>query len=343
MSDPVVITKIQSVLSAQTSPMRRELVGMAFDALLAQPASVLLADPQLQASLLLALTADNAERVAERHAVPAFARVGAQLSAAEERIRDLLPAESRQAIEAIIASGKGPRFGWLKGVIDPADLRELFAPVVQQVLMQFTSKLPIPGLGGAGGGPAAGALGGLVGMLGKQVQKSASQFAEVGKSVMGGIGSELERRMHALARDFSQTAMGEFRSAVEDRLKSAEGKAILIRMRDRAVKHVFDTKIGDISKDMLHLPADDIAKVIPKVVAFQSGQSLLHAVLAGEISAALAAIGHRPLRELVEEAGLLDVSREMTLRIVDDGARTLFASAPFGDWLGRLLDAGQQP
>ncbi len=318
---------------------------MAFDHLLAQPASVVLSDKQLVSSLLSALTAENARRVVDRHVLPATLRTGEQLSATEQRLRDLLPEASRHELEAIIAKGQGPRFGWLKGALDPADLRELFAPVVQQVLVQFTSKLPIPGVGGSGTGhsAAAGAIGGLVGMLGKQMQKSASQFAEVGKSVMGGLGSELERRMHAFARDFSQTAMGEFRIAVEDRLKSQEGKAILLRMRDRAVAHVFDAKLADVAQDILRLPMAELAQVAPAVVAHQQEQALWQTLLSAEIEAALSVLGSRPIAELLREAGLLDTAREMSLRIVDPGAQALFASPAFGDWLGRLLDAAAEP
>ncbi len=346
MSDPALIAKMQAILSAEESAMRLELTGMAFDALLAQPASVLLADAELLPSLLAALSADNTQRVMGQHVLPAALRMTSQLETAEQRLRDLLPEAARKELERIIASGKGPRFGWLKGALDPADLRELFAPVVQQVLVQFTSKLPIPGLGASGGqgaAAAAGALGGLVGMLGKQVQKSASQFAEVGKSVMGGLGSELERRMQAFARDFSQTAMGEFRTAVADRIKSPEGQAILVRMRDRAVRHVFDAQLSDVAQDMSHLPMAELSQVAPAVVAFQREQPLLSSLLATEIAAALSAIGQRPLAELLSEAALLETARDMTQRIVDPGARALFASEDFGAWLSRLLAAAAQP
>jgi len=345
MSDAVFTSKVQALLSADDSPARAELTWMAFDALVALPMSVLLGDRELLTIVLSALTRENTARVAELHVLPATARVGARLEAADHKLRDLLPDAARDELVRIIASGKGPRFGWLKGALDPADLRELFAPVVQQVLVQFTSKLPIPGMGGGGssGGSAGGALGGFVGMLGKQVQKSASQFAEVGKSVMGGLGSELERRMQALARDFSHTAMGELRSAVSDRLKSAEGQAILMRMRDRAIEHVLDAKLADVTRDMLHLPIEELSKLAPEVVVHQREQTLLSALLEAELQAALSVIGQRSLLELLTEAGLYESTRDLVLRIVDPGAKALFASDKFGDWLGRLLDEAAKP
>ncbi len=345
MSDVALAPRIQALLSADDSPPRAELTRMALEALLSQPMASLLADPELVPIMLSAFTPGNAERVAERHGVPATTRIGVRLEACEERLRDMLPEASREGLVRILASGKGPRLGWLKGALDPTDLRELFAPVIQQMLVQFSSRLQIPGFGatGAVAGPAAGALSGLVGMLGKQVQKGASQFAEVGKNVMGGLGSELERRLQALARDFSHTAMGEFRTAMEERLRSAEGQVILDRMRDRALTHVFEAKLADIARDLLQLPMQDLAAWSPAVVAYQSAHPLLTGMLETELGAALTVLGQRSLSELLSEAGLLEAASELTLRVVDPGAKALFASAAFGDWLSRLVDAAREP
>ncbi len=345
MSAAVLTSKLQALLSADHSPPRAELTWLAFDALAALPMSVLLGDREVLAIVLSALTRENTARVLQRHVVPGANRFGTRLEAAEHKLRDLLPTDARAALVRGVASGTGPRFSWLKGALDPADLRELFAPVIQQVLVQFTSKLPIPGVGGGGSssGSAGGALGGLVGMLGKQVQKSASQFAEVGKSVMGGLGGELERRMQTLARDFSHTAMGELRVAVSDRLKSAEGQAILMRMRDRAIEHVLNAQLADVTRDMMRLPVEELAQLAPSVVVHQVEQGLLTALLEAELEAAMSAIGQRSLLELLTEAGLHESTRDLILRIVDPGAKALFASDKFGDWLGRLLDEASKP
>jgi len=345
MSDADLTTRIQTLLSGDDSKERAELVWLAFEAIASQPVSLLLSDHELVPLLLSALTHDNAARVAVRHILPATSRVGEELKRAEQRLRDLLPEAAQHELIRIVVSGRGPRLTWLKGALDPADLRELFAPVVQRVLVQFSAKLPIPGLGaaGAGAGAAGGALGGLVGMLGKQVQKSASQFADVGKSVMGGLGSELERRMQSLARDFSQTAIGELRTAVEERLRSPEGQAILLRMRDRAIEHVLDAKLSDMAVDFMRTPFDALAEVAPSIVVHQREHPLLSALLTMEVSAALEVLGQRSLQDVLMEAGLYESSRDLTLRIIDPGAKALFASETFGAWLARLLDAAKAP
>ncbi len=332
-----------ALLGAETSYLRRELCEMAFDALAAEPAERLQSDPELVALLLSALTAQNTERVATLHALPAMARIGARIEAATERVRDVMPESAEADLLALIELGKGPRFGWLKGAIDPSDLRELFAPVLQQLLVQFSTKLPIPGMGAQGQGGSAGALGGLVGRLGKQVQKSASQLADVGKSVMGGLSGELERRMQTLARDFSHTAVGELQKVTAERLTSPEGKAILARMRARALAHLMDARLSDIAHDLLRLPTAEIAQLSPGVVSHNRERKLLSDLLEAELAAALETVGKRSLSELLAEYGLLASAREMTLRVVDPSVRALVQSERFGAFLERLVSEAKAP
>jgi hypothetical protein len=335
--------RIQDLLTRDPSPERAELLQLGFDALAAEPLSTLVADPALAALIASALTRDNAQRLAERHLVTAAGRVQTRLSSAPDRVRDAMPADVQERLAALVHAGKGPRFGWLKGAIDPGDLRQLLAPVVQQVLGQFTAKLPIPGLGGSSGSSPPAGLGGLVGMLGKQVSKSASQLADVGKSVIGGLSSELQNRLGALTRDFSQTAVSEFRAALGERLKSDEGQEIVQRIRDRVVAHVLDTRLTLIVDDFLQLPIEDVTFIAAGVAGHQPGQALFQDLLAGEIQGVLGELGTRSLHDVLSEAGIADDARAFCIRAVEPGLKKLVASDAFADWLDRLLAATATP
>jgi hypothetical protein len=340
-------TKIQALLSADASPLREELLGLVFDAVTAQPTSVLLADPGLVPLIYKALNRENAQRIATRHVLPGISRVDVGLQRSTAKIGDALSPQAQGELKAVVASGKGPRFLWLKGAVDPNDVRLLVAPVVQQVLLQFTTKLPIPGLagsgGGQGGGGGSGALGGLVGMLGKQVQKSAGQLADVGKSVMSNLGADFERRMQHMARDFTQTAIVEFRTAMTARLKSEEGKQIVARIRDRVVEHIVQARLGDASKDLMHLPVLDIAALVVSVIDHLPSQPWFRELFETEVRSVLEEIGKRSLAELLEEHGLLAEARALTLTAVAPGVKALAASDAFGDWLERLLAQSSAP
>jgi hypothetical protein len=332
---PTQRERIQQLLTADPSPERAELLRLGFDALASEPLAPLFADPALVPLIAHALTLENVQRDVDRLLLPAVARVQARLAQASERVRDGMPESAQERLIALLASGKGPRFAWLEGAIDPGELRQLFAPVVQQVLAQFTAKLPIPGVGG-GAGAGAG-LGGLVGMLGKQVSRGASQLADVGKSVLSGLGSELQSRLETLTRDFSQTAVAEFRSALTERLKSDEGREIVARIRDRVIKQILATKLTVIVDDFLRLPVDELAAIGSQVVAFQPAQPLFSSVLQGELAALVSTLGQRSLVDHLTEAGILDEARAFCMQAVEPGLKRLAASDAFGDFLDRLL------
>jgi hypothetical protein len=335
--------RIQDLLTRDPSPERAELLSLGFAALAGEPLAALVGDPRLPALIASTLTRDNAQRLAEQHLLTAARRVQARLGTASERVRDTMPQDAQEKLAALVHAGKGPRFAWLKGAIDPADLRQLLAPVVQQVLSQFTAKLPIPGLGGGSGSSPPAGLGGLVGMLGKQVQKGASQLADVGKSVIGGLGAEFQNRLSALTRDFSQTAVSEFRSALGERLDSEEGKQIVQRIRDRVVAHVLDTRLALIVDDLMQLPLDEVSLIAAGVVGQQPGLALFREILDAELAGLLGELGQRSLLELLTEAGVADEARAFCVGAVEPGLKKLVASDAFGAWLDRLLASTATP
>jgi|GEM_PF-5238677 len=164
-------------------------------------------------------------------------------------------------------------------------------------------------------------------MIGKQVQKSAGQLAEAGKSVMNSV-----------ARDFSQTAITEFRTALGVRMKSDEGRKIVLRIRDRVVDRVIAGKLNDVIVDFRHLPEQEIAGVVAKVLEHLPKQEWFRGIIEAEVAEAFKVVGGQSLAELLKEAGLLDEARALTVNAVAPGVKTLAASDGFGAWLQKLLD-----
>lgn len=323
--------KIQALLGADQSAQRSELIAIAFDAITAQPVGSLVDRDALIAGIYSGLTEANAQRIATQHVLPAFERIGSALDGKPDRVRDLISDAAEKQLVAIVASGKGPRFSWMKNAFDPDDVRQLIAPIIQQLLLQFTNKLPIPGVGGGGGGGAdrggTSGLGGLVGRIGKQVQKSAGQLADVGRSMMGGV-----------IKDFSQTATTEFRIALKDRLKSPEGQRIVERMRDRFLTHLLSAKADVVLQDFMHLPRPEIGHMVALVIDHLREQPTFRVIFEGELNAALDELAGRTSRQLLEELGVYESSRAQILKAVDPGVQALAKSSEFGAWLDRLLE-----
>jgi hypothetical protein len=318
---------LQRLLEEHDSPLRGELIGLIFDAVSTQPVGSFLDRTSLSAALSRLLLAAHTERVATRPVLPAFERLARATAGRSETLRSFLPPSAEQQLTQLARSGQGPQFGWLRGAVDADDVRQLLAPIIQQLLMQFTGKLPIPGFGGTGGG---GGLGGLVGRLGKQVQRSAGQLADVGRQMLGGV-----------VRDFSETATTEFRVAFDERVKSPEGREILERMRDRLLSHVLGTRLDDVVQDLMKLPHREIATVVGGVLAHGEQHALFRSLLEGELDALLSELGGRSVGELVSELGELARLRAQAIAALDPAVRALIGSPAFEDWLGRLLARGE--
>jgi hypothetical protein len=336
--------RIQQLLGDETSAFRAELAGLGFDALAGLKVAKLVDADALSALVCDALAETTAGPFARELVLPAVKRVTGALVARPETVAEALSARGQTLLRDLVQSGKGPKGAWLAGAIAPEDLQKLIGPIVQDVLLKFVSKLPLPGLAGGGGGTEKSSAGaGLLGMLGKQVQRSAGQLADVGKSVLGGLGGELERRVSANVRDFSQAAATDIRSAVVTRLRSDEGRKIVLHMRDGVVDRILRTKLADVTVDLLRLPVDDVGELVIDTLDHLRTQPLLREVLAAEVHATVAALGERTARDMLEAAGLLERARGLATKAVDPGLRQLALSADFGDWLTRLLSAGRAP
>ncbi|HEX5658826.1 MAG TPA: hypothetical protein VFX59_16620 [Polyangiales bacterium] len=326
--------KIQAVLAAPESAHRTQLIALVFDGLSARKVGDTIDRALLIEGIYQGLRASTADTIASRHVLPALDRIAAALHGKEDRLRDLIGSEAEQQITALVQTGKGPRFGWLKNVVDPDDIRQLIAPVIQQLLFAFVNKLPIPGMGGAGSGPATSekkprGMSGLVGAIGKQVSRSIGDLADVGRGVMGNV-----------VKDFSQTATSEFRVALRDRMKTPEGQKIVERIRDRVVSNVLQAKADSVVKDFMHLPRPEIARAVALSIEHLRTQPVFRALLEAELNAVLDELAQRTVGELLTEVGVLEATRKQVLTAVDPVLKDVVAADSFVQWLdGVLADA----
>lgn len=333
--------RIVEALTADVSPLREEAITVLVDHVLGRKLRELADFEEVSGLVIGALTEDNLARVIERHVEPGFQRYLAAAVLSEELVGALVPDPARDGIRSIVRKSRLPAGAWTAGLVEPALIRKLFAPVWVQLLLAFGSRLPLPGMGAASGAAAAAArgMGGIAGRLTRSVQERAEKIADAGRSVMGGLGAEVEKRIQAAARDFSDGAADIFRDALGDRLKSPEGRALVDQIAGQVIDHVMTTKLSDIQKDLEALDVAGIFDVVAPIVAHAAPRAFVRNLVTAEVRAYLELEGDRTLSELLTEFGVLSDVREMVLRRSGNVARTLFASPEFGEFLGRLLDA----
>jgi len=335
-------TGIIDALASETSRERDDVVARFMEYLFDQKLSSIVDFERARTIALRALTKANLERIFERHVIPGYGRYRTAVAASTDAVGAFVPDGARDEIIEIIQKSKMPRAAWSDGAIDRSLIRRLFAPVWANLLVSFTKRLPIPGMGGGGGGAGPSSsvgrgVSGIAGRISRSAKEQAEKLVDAGKSVMGGLGTEVERRLQSTTKEFSDGAAEIFREALRHRLKSAEGQELVAQISRQVTDHVLVTSVADIHEDAERIPVEDILRLAPSIVSHSAARAFVQEMVRQEIDAFLALEGDRPLREVLAELGILDEVRAAAVPRASALARGFLESPAFREWLGALL------
>ena len=331
-------------LTAEESPHRERLITLQIDHALTQPLSAWLDVDEVTSHLVGAMTKANVLRAFERHLHPSRHRIRARWANAGERPRDLLTEEGARRLEAMAKSERFPQGRWARGAVDPALIGKLLAPVLQEVLLGFVKKVvsTLPGIDATkereeSATSFASGLG-LRSRFKATVGKRAEQIAGAGKSMLDGLGMDLEGRMKKVAREFSQTASETMRDAMKTRIKSEEGREILAEMRLQLLRRFLDTPLHEIGEDLEETDEATLREVVADSLEFNFHRAYFAEGVKEEVEAFLTLEGRRSLKELLEEAGTYEVVRGAMVERAKGVGKGFFESEGFASWLGELLE-----
>lgn len=335
--------RILSALARQESPDRHRVAALFVDYVFEQKLRDLIDFEEARSIAMRALTRENLDRIFERHVIPGYARYAKSAKGSSDAIGAFVPASTRDEIIKVIQKSKLPRGKWTEGAVDRVLVRRLFAPVWTNLLVSFAKRLPIPGIGGGSGAGGPGSavgrgMSGIAGRITRSAKERAEKIVDAGKSVMGGLGTEVERRLQGAAKEFSDSAAEVFREALNDRLKSKEGRELVAQISRQVTDHVLVTTVSEIHEDAARIPIEDILRLAPSIVAHSAPRTFVQRLVSAEIDAFLTLEGARTLREVLAELGVLDQVRTATVTRVSDLMRGFLESAGFRGWLSALLD-----
>jgi len=332
--------RVAHVLSAEESPLRDELVAMVVDHALDRALSEFVDFTAGRDIVVRALTRENLSRIFERHVVPGFERYTDRVGASSETLGGLVPDMARARILNLLREGPTPRAAWARNMVDRALLAKLFAPVWVNLFTSFAKRLPIPGLS-AVTSAAAGATSssGIAGRLSRSVQEHAEKLVDRGRSAMGGLGAEFEKRVQAAAKEFSDGAAEIFREALDARLKSPEGRALVSQITEQAFARLMDESLANLHEDARRANVAEILTASAEIVGHSVTTTFVSETIDAEVAAFVTSQGNRPMREVLDELGVLADVRAVSVAQLSEVARGLFAAPAFADWVGRLLGA----
>jgi hypothetical protein len=324
-----------AALLAPDSALRAQLTSLAVDTLLSRKLNEVL-DPTAAADLIAqALSPQPVAYVTARHLWPLWERLRARAQSEAFTVGAHLPADLPDALTALLAAARWPSAPWLSQALDPAPLRALLAPVVQQVLISFTRKLP--GLGGVGAAPSPEhSGGGLMGMLRKQAGEQAKRLLDASRSVADKLGLG-EERLAQLTHDFTQQAIDESRDALSARLATAEGRDLLSQLQRHALRRLFDDPAAAVLTDLDAFPHADLDALLAHLSSSLSQDPWWRQVLLDTLTDLLSCDGDRPLSAWLSDAGLLDATRAALSPPADTLALALFSHEGFSQWLSQAL------
>jgi hypothetical protein len=337
MSDEVLHARILERLTASDSPYPAQASALVVDHLLAQPLRELLDLEEVRQLVLSALTEENVRRAVEQHVAPGFARHAEAVVGSQLRVGTLVSQAAHDKLRQIAHKLQLPEARWAQDAVDPQLVRRLLSPVWTQVLLNFAKRLPVPGAGGLGGATSARGGSGLGGFLTRSVQEQAEKLIDRGRSVMGGLGAEVERRLATAARDFSDGAAQVFRDTLYKRLESQEGRELVGQICAGAIDHVIEARFADLQLDLDALPMNELMDVLPDLIAHAAPSTFVQEIVQRELAAWFVIDGDRTLAELLHEAGSFDEARAALLRRSEQLSAGLFRTAGFADWITRLI------
>jgi hypothetical protein len=322
-------------LTGSDSPLRDELVTLTVEHVLSLRMRDAVDLESVRAIVLSALSEASVQRIVERHVLPGYHRHARAIVGSGVIVGSLVPEAARARLHAIAAKLRLPRARWAQKAFDPALVRTLLAPVWTQVLMSFATRLPIPGLAGVvGQGPAAA---GVTGLLARTAMQRAGKLVDRGKHVMGSLGIDVDKRLAEAAHGFSDTAAQIFRAALQERMTSDEGRALIARMASGVLDHVMATKIEDVQQDLDALPVDDVFAVVPQLIAYGAQTAYVKGIVQRELDSYLELEGERTLSALLEDLGVLESTRSALIAHGTAHATSFLRSARFADWLQRAI------
>lgn len=335
-----MVARAMARLRAPGSAELGALVDLLLEAALARPVAAAIDAERVVAVTIAVLEAERVERVLGTLVRPAWERQRALVEKRGDRVKDWLPEGGAELLHEVLGEGRLPRGAWAKKIVSAAEIRELLAPVLQETLLAFARKLPL--VGGSveqdsAAGKAAGKLLGLARGIAHNAGERAGKLADLGRGVLGGLGGEMEKRVAAAARDFSHSAFEPLEAAFAARLASPEGRAILERMRTRAVREILAAPAAEIAADLDALPREAVDRLVARAIAFGAARPELDEMLRAEIAAFVAAHAGKSVGDALAEWGVRDVVvRELRVELLAIAERAA-ADARAEAWLRSLL------
>ncbi len=259
-------------------------------------------------------------------AVKALARgvdlVVNELNANRRTLKDVVARDVREAVRDVVGRPFSPDRKLVLTVIDRDPTRELVRQLLLDFVLEFGRRASAPVAGMAKG------LGTFAKLAGDAVK---SRTGTLG-SLVGAVGSEVERQMEKRAVEFVDTALsgvfGQLADAVSDPRRATEAAELRVAMLDG----VLELTLPQLAREVANADVPGAVEVVRAGLTRWLASAASDEELKALASFALRDVAARPAKDVLEELGLLVVVRERGAEALAKRLTEVVTSEAFERW-----------
>lgn len=304
----------------------QSLAALSVEQILAKPVEALvpqqLARETARKGLEAWLKSDTALTVLER-IVEAIVN---ELQQDKRSLKEVLSSDLRRVAHELLRRPFSPDRRLVLTIIDREPMREVVRALLLDTVLEFGRKASAPVAGVARG------LGSLAKLAGETVKSRSGGLG----SLVGAVSGEVERQVEKRAVEYVDAALGGVFAQLADIISDPRKADQAAELRLAAFDGVLELTATQLARELMNLDITGGAKVLrsglEKWLATSESEKHLEQVA----RFVLTPDAKRPAREVLQEIGLLDVTREVATKQLAAHIQSVAASPEFASWLSAL-------
>ena len=244
---------------------------------------------------------------------------------AEDRrsVKEMVAPDVRVALREMTGRPFSPDRKLVLTIIDRGPMRDLVRQLLLDAVLEFGRRASAPVAGMARG------LGSLARMAGERVKKRTGGLG----TLVGAVSDEVERQLEKRAVEFVDSALagvfGQIADAVSDPGQAAEAADLRMAFFDGAL----ELTGPQLARELANLDVGGGAEILRGGLTRWLATPAADKELTGFVEPLLARIAERPLNVVLEEVGLLEVTRAVAKEQLAVRIRAIAATPAFAAWL----------
>lgn len=316
----------QTLISKLQSDAADSLAALCVEHLLAAPVGSLVPQALVISTTRKALNAWLQSESAVDVLNAVVEQAANRLQRERRSLKDVLAKDVRHALREIVGRPFSPDRKLVLTVIDRGPMRELVRQLLLDAVLEFGRRASAPVAGVARG------LGSIASMVGDKVKQRSGTIG----SLVGAVSGEVERQLEKRAVEFVDSALGgvfgQIADVVSDPRRAGEAAELRLAFFDGAL----ELTGPQLARELANLDVTGGAEILRNGLQRWLASPDSEKELTDFIAPLLERDAARPLKDVLGELGLLEVTREVAKDQLAARIKLIAATPEFAAWLSAL-------